>query len=397
MSLFQYGPKDELVSRNEREFIEESLREGLRVDGRAVFDYRALRITFGKEHGQVQIQLGRTRIYVVTTCKVIEPLPDRGTEGFFTFAVDFSPIASPKFEAGRKTAEGIELGRIIERGLRESRAIDTEALCIVAGEKVWSIRLDVHVMDDNGNLVDACSIAAITALYHFRRPDITIGETVTVHSITEKPPVPLSIHHMPLCVTFAIFQDGDVAIVDPNWKEERVMEGRITLILNIHKELCGVQKAGGVPLSPEAILKMAKIAMVKVKELTHILQVALKEDEQKRKEERKERGSTGGTTKSAIADDSLMVAGIGAQAGFENDTMMFYDGNASVAVQEDTIARYLPPSMPSERFKEFEEFADTLKKSAKGTSGGLGESDDSDESDEEEEEEGADMLVDEFA
>lgn len=42
----------------------------------------------------------------------------------------------------------------MERGLRESRAIDTEALCIVAGEKVWSIRLDLHILDDDGNLID---------------------------------------------------------------------------------------------------------------------------------------------------------------------------------------------------------------------------------------------------
>lgn len=47
---------------------------------------------------------------------------------------------------------------MVERGLRESRAIDTEALCIVAGEKVWSIRVDIHVLDHGGNLTDACSM-----------------------------------------------------------------------------------------------------------------------------------------------------------------------------------------------------------------------------------------------
>lgn len=57
----------------------------------------------------------------------------------------------------RQSAFGIELGRVVERGLRESRAIDTEALCIVAGEKVWSIRVDIHILDHGGNLTDACS------------------------------------------------------------------------------------------------------------------------------------------------------------------------------------------------------------------------------------------------
>lgn len=45
-------------------------------------------------------------------------------------------MASPAFESGRPPESAIELGRIVERGLRESKAIDTEALCIVAGVKV---------------------------------------------------------------------------------------------------------------------------------------------------------------------------------------------------------------------------------------------------------------------
>lgn len=93
--------------------------------------------------------------------------------------------------------------RLLEKALRRSNAIDREALCIVAGQKVrfvfvawdrveilmsrsmigqvWSIRVDMHFLDDEGNMLDCASIAAITALRHFRRPDITvIGEEVTI-------------------------------------------------------------------------------------------------------------------------------------------------------------------------------------------------------------------------
>ncbi len=75
----------------------------------------------------------------------------------------------------------VELGRVVERGLRESRAIDTEALCIVAGVKVWSVRVDIHVLDHGGNLTDAASLATVAALLHFRRPDVTVvGDQVTI-------------------------------------------------------------------------------------------------------------------------------------------------------------------------------------------------------------------------
>lgn len=44
-------------------------------------------------------------------------------------------------------------------------------------------------------------------------------------------------------------------VVDPEWKEEKVQSGRITMTLNAHRELCAIQKAGGVPLSVDQILE----------------------------------------------------------------------------------------------------------------------------------------------
>ncbi len=38
-------------------------------------------------------------------------------------------------------------------------------------------------------------------------------------------------------------------MIDPSLKEEIASEGTMTLITNIHKEVCCVQKAGGVAVS----------------------------------------------------------------------------------------------------------------------------------------------------
>lgn len=45
-------------------------------------------------------------------------------------------MASPAFEAGRPSMEAVELARLVERGLKGSGAVDTEALCVLAGRKV---------------------------------------------------------------------------------------------------------------------------------------------------------------------------------------------------------------------------------------------------------------------
>lgn len=78
-------------------------------------------------------------------------------------------------------------------------------------------------------MLDAASIACIAALQHFRKPEVTVeGNEVTVvsldglacssvadavsqHSVEERVPTPLSLHHSPYCITFAFF--GKMCVV----------------------------------------------------------------------------------------------------------------------------------------------------------------------------------------
>ena len=60
----------------------------------------------------------------------------RPNEGSLRFNVELSPMASPAFEAGRPGEAAIEAMRLLERALRDSRAVDLEALCVLVGQKV---------------------------------------------------------------------------------------------------------------------------------------------------------------------------------------------------------------------------------------------------------------------
>lgn len=116
------------------------------------------------------------------SAEVVKPQADRPYEGFILLTTEISPMASSSYEAGgRASDEEVVMARLLDKALRRSNCIDREALCIVAGQSVWQIRLDVHFLDDEGNMLDAASIAAITALRHFRRPDVSVlGEEVTI-------------------------------------------------------------------------------------------------------------------------------------------------------------------------------------------------------------------------
>ncbi|EPY84135.1 exosome complex component RRP45 isoform 1 [Camelus ferus] len=232
--------KETPLSNCERRFLLRAIEEKKRLDGRQTYDYRNIKITFGTDYGCCIVELGKTR----------------------------------------QSDLLVKLNRLLERCLRNSKCIDTESLCVVAGEKVWQIRVDLHLLNHDGNIIDAASIAAIVALCHFRRPDVSVqGDEVTLYTPEERDPVPLSIHHMPICVSFAFFQQGTYLLVDPNEREERVMDGLLVIAMNKHREICTIQSSGGIMLLKDQVLRCSKIAGVKVMEITELIQKALENDQ----------------------------------------------------------------------------------------------------------------------
>ncbi|KAI5673917.1 hypothetical protein M9H77_14281 [Catharanthus roseus] len=257
---------------NEKKFIETALHSDLRVDGRRPFDYRDLIIKFGREDGSSEVYLGQTHVLGFVTSQLVQPYRDRPNEGTLSIFTEFSPMADPSFEAGRPGESAVELGRIVDRGLRESRAIDTESLCIISGKFVWSIRVDLHILDNGGNLVDAANIAALAALLTFRRSECTLvgedGQEVIVHPPEVREPLPLIIHHLPIAVTFAFFGQDNIVVIDPTHFEEAVMGGRMTATVNTNGDVCAIQKAGGVGVMHSVIMQCLRIASVKAADIT---------------------------------------------------------------------------------------------------------------------------------
>jgi len=287
--------REEPLSTVEREFILAALREGRRGDGRGVADARVLRITLGPSDGVAEVQLGATRVIAATTAELVEPAPERPTEGFFSFTTDLSPMGSPSFEsseAGGWAAErAVDVTRVVERGIRQARALDVEGLCVVAGRRVWAVRVDAHVIDNGGNLTDAASIATAASLLHYRRPEVTVTGTgdddIVLHPHEVREPVPLTLHHIPVSTTFALFPD-DQWLLDPTFREELAADGSLSITANKHREICGVHKAGagGVPLDPQTVLRCTDLAIERAAEVTDAILAALataKKQQQQRK------------------------------------------------------------------------------------------------------------------
>lgn len=273
-------PRPPSPSIPEKDFTYGALKQGLRLDGRLPLEMRTPTLSFGPDLGWVECAMGKTRVLAQVDGKMVKPTPERPLEGIITINSEISPMASSDYDPGRPSDEEVTMTRMLDKVLRRSDAVDKESLCVQAGQRVWHLRLTIHCLADAGNLLDCACLAGIVALKHFRRPEVeVVGDEVTIHHPSERAPVPLSMHHTPYCFTFAYFPDATTqAVLDPSALEQRLSAGVLSIALNAQRELCVVQKAGGVPLAPEEVLRIIDVAVQKAKELDVLVEKRLKED-----------------------------------------------------------------------------------------------------------------------
>ncbi|MDH5532011.1 MAG: exosome complex protein Rrp42 [Candidatus Bathyarchaeota archaeon] len=242
---------------------------GKRLDGRGLNDYRGIQLevgVVGRAEGSARVRLGKTEVLVGTKIELGEPFPDVPNQGVLTVNAELVPLASPTFEPGPPREDAIELARVVDRGVRESKAIALEELCVEPGKKVFIVFVDVYVLNHDGNLIDASALAALAALLNTKMFNYEVKEG----KIEVKPGYkPLSVKNYPIAVTFA--QIDDKLVVDPWLEEEQVMDARITITTDKDGKICALQKGGYGYFTTQQVLEAAKIAKEKAEELRKLV------------------------------------------------------------------------------------------------------------------------------
>jgi exosome complex component RRP42 len=303
-----------------RRQIIELAESGKRTDGRSLTDIRKVEIQTNvveKADGSAAVKLGDT--YVIAGVKFDcekPPFPDIPNEGVLSVNAEFVPIASAEFEAGPPNENAIELARVVDRGLRESKSLDTSKLCIIPGKKVWTAHVDVYILDHCGNLIDASALAAISALLTSKMPKSSLklkvikvsgietqrileckflngtstnlkieegsaeGEVQEIKEFSvEKAAegsLPIPIRDRPVNITLA--KIGDKFFVDPSLEEEEIMDCRISVTFTEDGRVCAMQKGGAGTMTPDELLRAVEIAKVKSQELRNLIPQLVKTD-----------------------------------------------------------------------------------------------------------------------
>ncbi|EGT53212.1 CBN-EXOS-9 protein [Caenorhabditis brenneri] len=267
----------------EKALILEALRSGKRFDFRGLEEFREVKLVVGAEIGTAICTIGNTKVLAAVSAQIAEPSSMRPHKGVINIDVDLSPMANYANEHDRLGSRGMELIRLLELIIRDSRCIDVESLCIRAGKEIWKVRVDVRILDDDGSLLDCACLAAITALQHFKRPNVTLEPHHTlIYSEYEKAPVPLNIYHMPICTTIGLLDKGQMVVIDPTDKEAACLDGSIVVACNKRREVCALHQSTNLVLSTKQIERCVKLAMSRAEALTAVVSDVVKQDQRER-------------------------------------------------------------------------------------------------------------------
>ncbi len=268
--------KQPVIPRIKRETIRKLLYRGERIDGRRFEEYRPIKAYINvipKAEGSALIRLGNTIVMTGVKLEIGTPFSDRPNEGVLQVNAEFVPLASPTFEPGPPDEFAIEAARVVDRCLREPRAVRLEDLVIIPGKKVWIVFNDIYLLDHDGNIIDAGMLSSILALNTARIPAITSieGDNVVIDKkIKDKP---LGLNTNVVSVTIGLIDE--YILVDPSLEEELVLDAKITLGVDEKNRIVGIQKTGMKGIKPNKLEVVTELAIKKANELHKLVREVL--------------------------------------------------------------------------------------------------------------------------
>jgi exosome complex component RRP42 len=251
----------------EERYALELIEKGKRIDERKFNEFREIEINKGvikTAEGSAWVKFGETQVIAGVKLNLGEPFPDTPEEGVLIVNAEFTPLASPDFEYGPPGEDAIELARIVDRGIRESKCIDMNKLVITPGEKVWCVFVDIHMINNKGNLLDASFLASMAALLNAKIPKIKDEKIVRGEYERDLPVV-----HKP--INISVCKIGSNFILDPLLQEENILDSRLSLALKEDDKICAIQKQGNHGIKFEDIQTMVDMAIKKSKEIRELI------------------------------------------------------------------------------------------------------------------------------
>lgn len=126
---------------------------------------------------------------------------------------------------------------------------------------MWSVTSELFLISDDGNVIDAMILALVISLMDVRKPGVKVEkDSISVNNKEQM----LSIHFIPVSFTFGLYETA--VFLDPIKKEEMSYNGRVTITMNIYKDILSVHKPGGEPLASAVLKQLVDVCEIQIKD-----------------------------------------------------------------------------------------------------------------------------------
>jgi exosome complex component RRP42 len=265
---------EDILGNLERKHLTELLSKGERIDSRGFWEGRPVQIlpnVIKKAEGSAMVKWGNTVVIAGVKTTLGAPFPDTPNDGVITVNLEISPISSPSHESGPPGPEAIEIARVVDRGIRESKIIPMKdpKLCVIPGKKVWILFVDVYVLDDGGNLIDASALASMVALANTRLKKVAIDEeNDEVILLEETEPLP----RKGSVASLTYVKIDDFILYDPNLNEDRGKTTRFSVAITNEGIVSSMQKGESGVFNEDEISNILDRASDHVKRLIDLIE-----------------------------------------------------------------------------------------------------------------------------
>ncbi len=256
----------EIINTLKGEHIKELLKNNRRIDTRAFMEMRHVKVKRGvlpQAEGSAQVDLGTTKVLVGIKLMPDDPMPDTPNQGNLITSAELLPLAHPEYETGPPSRESIELARVVDRGIRAGNCIDLESL-VLEDKKVWSVYIDLYILNFGGNLFDASTMAAMAALLDTKIPKYENGIVVREERVKS-----LKIDNIVSSTTFG--KIDNYMLLDMNDNEEGMADARVTICTD-GTSIRAMQKGLSGSFKPEEIGSLIDVSLNEHEKIKRILE-----------------------------------------------------------------------------------------------------------------------------
>mmetsp|Transcript_24463 Transcript_24463/g.68020 ORF Transcript_24463/g.68020 Transcript_24463/m.68020 type:complete len:285 (-) Transcript_24463:148-1002(-) len=266
------------------QFYDSYLNAGHRPDGRPMGQARETTVGLGAVMSAASsslVKIGETTVIAGISLSVISPSDECPEDGKLDVVVEIHPMSSPQTSTGKPQNRAAVLMQRLRLYLIDSYTVDLSQLCIQKSSAAWSLCCNICVLSDDGALLDACLLAAVSSLSHLQLPSVCImpsGQVVPAgdkNAIPEliKEGKPLRLQSIPISLTCGT--RGRHLVADPTLEEEALLDSQTSIVLDQDGNVLGLHKPGGAPLQDEVLQDCIEAARLRYTVLSGLMQQAL--------------------------------------------------------------------------------------------------------------------------